>query len=83
MSNYDITDHASDLHLLEDAQPNISFDSGEYFMDESIAMADWSGSRCVNPEDYEFEIIELYQGDQLVKVSKFDVESLAKHFGLI
>ena len=81
--HYDIADHKSDLDLLEDAQPNLGFRGGEWFMEESFMMMDCVGKRCVNPEDFEFEKIELHQGDQMVEVSKHDVIALAKHFDLL
>ena len=71
-----------DLHLLDSVEPNLGFDGGEYFMDESIALADWSPARCVNPEDYEIDVLELYQDDKIVTISKQDAEMIAKYFEL-
>ena len=80
---YDIVDNKQDLDLLENAEPNLASRNGDYFMDVTFQMMDCVGKRTLNPEDYEFEKIELYQKDQIVDVSKQDVIALAKHFGLI
>ena len=64
---YDIVDNKQDLHLLDDAEPNLI-------------------SHGVKREEYihpDIEVVELSQKGIMVRVSKLDVEALAKHFGII
>ena len=52
-------------------------------MASTYNMMDSCGKRSFSEQDFEFDKLELYKGDQIVEVSKFDVEVLARHFGLI
>jgi hypothetical protein len=67
MNTYDVTENKEDLHLLDNAEPNLlSFNAAN--------------------ETYEFpdmDVIELYQGNKVIRVGRLDVLALARHFDLI
>lgn len=81
--NYDISENKSDLHLLDNVEPNIKIDNADLFMELSYAMMDCYGAKTISEDDFEYEILELHKGDIFINVSKYDVEAIAKHFGLI
>ncbi len=79
---YDILDNKRDLHLLSNAEPNSEFDK-EGAMDDVALLADCTSSRCVDKDKYNIDVLELYQDDSVVSISKLDAEAIAKHFGII
>ncbi len=81
--SYDITENKSDLHLLEDVEANRIVDEGEFFMENTFALMDCTPARCINEEDFEIEVLEIVQKGVTVVVSMYDVEAMARHFGII
>tara|TARA_Y100001956_G_scaffold4944_2_gene4472 strand:- start:549 stop:800 length:252 start_codon:yes stop_codon:yes gene_type:complete len=81
--SYDITEKREDLHLLDSVETNTILDAAEFYMESTYAMMDCTPARCINEEDFEFEVLEIEQKEKIITVSKYDVEAMAKHFGLI
>ena len=81
--SYDITENKRDLHLLSGVETNTVLDAAEFFMESTYSMMSRTPARCISEDDFEIEILELEQNGKCVRVSKHDVEAMAKHFCII
>ena len=79
---YDITENKRDLHFLTNVETNSRIEGGEMHMDTMCDIRN-GVTRCINEEDYTYDVLELHQDKQMVEVSKNDVMAMAKHFGIV
>lgn len=81
---YDICDNQHDLYYLESVETNSLVNNELLALKHpEIFCGDNGPKRSINDEDFEEEVLELYQKGAIIVVNKQDVIALAKHFDLM